>query len=121
MTQTEQFFEKSFKDSSLEIKKSYLKACKWVAKNILANNKVKNVFVEYEINKLKCEVIVKLHCSIDSEIERQNYCKMCKELHNKVFENSFHNCNSCNLISLNKRQKKRLQIRKEYCKENIEK
>lgn len=114
MKMTITLFEKTFKDKSLSVKEAYLKACKWVAKNVLTNEKLKDVLVEYKIEKTKAEVTLILHCFLESEDERKRYCSMCKEFHESVFTNCSYNCNNCNLIALNKRQNTRLKVKKEY-------
>lgn len=114
MLLTIKFYEKTFTDENLEVKKAYLKACKWYYSKVLKNDRLNEVKVEYEINKEKAEVTASLYCTLDSNEIKETHCKACREFHWKVFDNSFFNCNTCNFIAVQNKSKQKLSIKKCY-------
>ena len=110
--------EQEFSDDK-DINKAYLKACKWYASKFMFNEKVSNTRVEYKLNKEERKVKAIVSTSVDIDEIKERHCKVCKELHSKVFENEFFNCHSCNLISYNNKikevgRKKRMYYRDIY-------
>ena len=91
--------EMEFTDENKRLKDAYLNANKWYATKILSNEKFANVKVEYKLNREECKVKLILYSTVDINEIQDRHCKVCKELHTKVFENEFFNCNTCNLIS----------------------
>ena len=91
--------EMEFTDEKNSLKEAYLKANKWYASKILANERFNNIKVEYKLNRSEAKVKMILYTSVNINEIQDRHCKVCKELHSKVFENEFFNCNSCNLIS----------------------
>lgn len=106
-----------FNDEHQDLKKAYLSANKWYASKILANDRYKDVKVEYKLNRNEAKVKMILYTSIDMNEVQDRHCKVCKELHSKVFENEFFNCHSCNLISYHNKIKEALNRKRLYYKD----
>lgn len=91
--------EKEFGSEKHNLKDAYLKANKWYASAFLSNPKFTNLSVEYKLNRDEMKVKMIVYSSVNINEIQERHCKVCKELHTKVFENEFFNCNNCNLIS----------------------
>lgn len=115
------FFEKEF--TATESKKAYLKACKWVAVNVI--NKVTDIGeTTWNITKVyededKTTFKLTLYCTLGLEDEHKKFCENCKQMHSLFYVNEEYNCSRCNMITFYKRSKDRLEIKVGYRKERI--
>lgn len=110
-------YEITFKDENYNLKNAYNKATNWYGKNILKDEALSKTCVKYELSKSTGEVTVKLFSVYDFEEEKKRHCAMCREMHTKVFVNSFFNCNACNMIAVNKKVRDRLKTIQQWYKE----
>ena len=115
-------FEKEF--SAETGKKAYLKACKWVAKNMLGGKKAEDLGeMACSYKKLQKDFptfLLEVHAVYDDEILHTSFCKKCTEYHHAFFINENTNCNSCNMVALRGQQLQQLEGRKTYAKNKIE-
>lgn len=110
-------YEITFKDENYNLKNAYMKAVNWYGKNILGDEDLSNTCVKYELSKPTGEVTVKLFSAYDFDEEKKRHCNMCREMHTKVFVNSFFNCNACNMVAVNKKVRDRLKTKQQWYKE----
>jgi pantothenate kinase len=116
------FYHKEF--SANESKKAYLKACKWVANNVV--NKESDIgetfwkiYKTFE-DKDKTTFRLDLYCMLDAKDEKYRFCKACKEHHSSFYSNNVYNCNECKMITYVDRIEARLDIKEQYRKERME-
>lgn len=114
------FFEKEFK--SEESKNAYLKACKWVAKNIISKVEIGETF--WNINKVENASLptfkLELYCMLDESEFRQGFCDKCQQFHKAFYINQFYNCNRCNMKTYTEYAESKLIIKKTYRKERLD-
>lgn len=111
------------KEFSSEISKdAYLKACGWVAKNIVSKE-VEDGDTFWKITKKKDAnlptFVLEVHAMIDSDEHKESFCGACKEFHNSFFINEAYNCNSCKFLAFHSQVEQRLAIKKQYRKEKM--
>lgn len=109
MVFSEKFASKTFKGETT--KQAYLKAVKWVAKNVMSSKELNNVHVEYV--KDIGEVKVNLYVVLPEAETREKHCKMCKEFHGSFFINQEVNCGWCNTKSYQDRLTDMIKVKKE--------
>lgn len=102
---SEKVLSKSFTGESS--KKAYLKACKWLATNIVAHADELGKF-SYEIEKTGDEsqlptVTLTINAVLDENHVRERNCIICREAHSAFFLNDACNCSSCNANAYTKR------------------
>lgn len=112
--------KKEFSDE--DSKEAYLKACKWVATNIISKVEAgSDTF--WNITKKKDTrlptFVLDVHTMIDSVDHEKSFCGSCKEFHNSFFINEEYNCNSCKFMAFTKQIEQRLVIKKQYRKEKM--
>ena len=95
-------------------KQSYLEGCKWVAKNILSNEKLKSIFIEYEKVKDSTSIKVNLYTYIKEDEVREQHCNICKELHKTIFITEDTNCAWCRIKGYQNRIDRNLNVKKEF-------
>lgn len=121
-------FEKKFEgDVSKEV---YLKACKWLAKNVYSspsyseNISVKIVKSVIEVSKpvvdkktgeilkeaqIRTIFTVSLYCVRDLKEALADHCKNCKHLHNLFFDLKNMNCDECRVTVLQKKLEREIE------------
>ncbi len=110
------FFQKSFVDDDL--KKAYLKCCKYVSTNIIHKNKAdRYVWNMQKVSDIVIQLTV--YFLIDATETKNNACKACKEFHCSFYINEQYNCNSCNLEAFFEQLKQRGKIGTAYHKQTL--
>lgn len=112
----EKFFSKEF--TAVKSKDAYLKACKWVANNVV--NKITDIGETFwKIEKIveedtKTTFRLELYCLLDTKEEVDKFCANCKSMHKAFFINENYNCNRCNMKAYVDRMRIKLDVKKEY-------
>lgn len=126
MIYIEKFYEREFKAKSS--KDAYMKACKFVASNVISNgSKVEAKRVAWDITK-ECDgsddslptFRLTLYYKFDDTEFMKQTCKACKEFHNAFFINENFNCDRCNKVGYEKNIKQKLLIGSEYLKKMLD-
>ena len=114
------FFEQVFK--SQERKDAYLKACKWLAQNVISKAEIGDILFKIEEDKNSSSPAFKLelYCSIDSNDPINNFCNTCKKFHASFFINESYNCDRCNMKAFEGRMKELMVVKQAYRKERLE-
>lgn len=116
------FYSRDFVNK--DAKKAYLKACEWVAKNVLSKtSKVEVSKVTWRISRVSSESLptfkLELFVTYDESEVSDRMCSVCKELHASFFINEDFNCSRCNKEAYRKKIKSKLDIGSSYFKEQI--
>lgn len=118
MVYLQKFYERDFK--SEDSKKAYLKACKFVASNIISKGS------KVEVSKVTWDVVrideagdlptfrLSLYYKFDDTQFMEQTCKACKEFHKSFFINENFNCNRCNKVGYEKNVGQKLMIGAEH-------
>lgn len=116
---TLKFFEASFKNE--ESKKAYLKACQWLAENIISKVEMEDIL--FKVKKVKDSDLptfkVELYITLEEEQFVDSFCARCKEFHSSFYLNQQYNCDACNMQSFRKGLNQKLGIKKSYNKEKL--
>ena len=115
------FFSKEF--SASESKDAYLKACRWVANNVVSKTtdigetfwKIEKVLSTESKTTFKLE----LYCTIDMKEETKKFCERCKSFHKSFFINENYNCSRCYMMASSEGTKTKLKNKKQYRKERM--
>lgn len=113
MILSEKLFEKLF--SSKNTKDAYMKACKWIAMNIL--NKVETGDITYKVTRVESSLPtfkLELFINLEEKEFRDNRCKRCKEFHKLFYINQDYNCSACRMMGYVDEAKERLKAKKTY-------
>ena len=113
MKHVTKFYSKKFSGGST--KEAYLKACKWVATNILADDEISKD-VTWSITKSKDLPTVELELfGMVNDTEHVNqFCKVCKEFHCSFYINQQQNCNNCNMMAYRSQAEEKGRLKKNY-------
>lgn len=120
----QKFYERDFKAE--KSKDAYLKACKFVASNILSKgSKVEVSKVTWDVERVDKEdglptFRLSLYFKFDDTQTMQQTCEACKEFHKSFFINENYNCNRCNKVGYEKRVNQKLSIGSEYMKKLLD-
>jgi uncharacterized paraquat-inducible protein A len=124
MLVSQKFYEKDFIDETSS-KEAYLKACTWVAKNILAKtSKVEASKVTWKIYNVTKDLPtfrLELFVSYEEEEVSTQMCSVCKELHSSFFINENFNCDRCNKEAYRKKINTKLTTGCTWFKEQLSK
>lgn len=118
MIYIEKFYERDFKDE--DPKQAYLKACKFVASNIISKgSKVEVSKVTWDVNRVEQEgdlptFRLSLYIKFDDTQFMEQTCNACKQFHKSFFINENFNCSRCNKVGYEKNVKQKLMIGAEY-------
>jgi len=120
MKEIVKILEKEF--SAESNKKAYLKACKWLAINVL--NKIEIIGdLTYGFKKVETDgfptFTLEIYGVFDDDKLQKSFCRKCQEFHHAFFINQQYNCNSCNMIALREQKKKELRVRRQFVKNEI--
>lgn len=114
-----QFFEKVF--SGTTMKDAYMSAAKWYASNVIANDKLNGIKVEFVKNKTEPKVLLRAFASLPEGEVRDQHCECCREMHHAFFINQDADCNRCNMLGYQKRLEHKIDIKTGYCDEQLKK
>lgn len=118
------FYEREFK--AKKSKDAYLKACKFVASNIISESS------KVEVSKVTWDVVrvsndddlptfrLTLYYKFDDTQFMKQTCEACKEFHKSFFINENYNCNRCNKVGYEKNVDKKLMIGSEYLRKQLD-
>ena len=122
MLLAKQIHKQSFKGESS--KEAYLRACKWVATNIVSKEvELSDVFWRIEkapeVPSELPTVDLILFTTINESEDNKRFCDICKEFHKSFFINENFNCDRCNKESYRSRIRKRLESKSTFKKERL--
>ena len=118
------FYEREFK--AKDSKEAYLKACKFVASNVISeNSKVEATKVTWNVQKVKNDeglptFLLTLNYVFDDTEFMEQTCNACKEFHKSFFINENFNCSRCNKVGYEKNIQQKLMIGSEYFKKLLD-
>lgn len=114
-----EFYKRNFVANNS--KDAYLKACKFVAKNIInKESKVEVDKVTWSIERVDKDkddlptFQLKLYYRFDDKEFMKKTCEACKEFHKSFFINENFNCDKCNKVGYEKNVNQKLNIGSEY-------
>lgn len=113
MEHATKFYSREFSGSTT--KEAYLKACKWVAKNILTDNEIAQD-VTWRITKSEDLplVVLELYAFVKDTEHVKSFCGACKQFHSLFYINQQQNCNGCNMMAYRSQAEKKGLIKKGY-------
>lgn len=119
MIHIQKFYERNFADE--DSKKAYMKACKFVAKNILSKgSKVEVSKVSWDIIRVEDRDLptfrLTIYYKFDDKEFMQQTCNACKQFHKSFFVNENFNCSRCNKVGYEKNLEQKLMIGSDYFK-----
>jgi len=114
------FYEEKFKAE--KSKDAYLKACKWIAKNIVS--KVEVGETTFSIKKVEeadlPTFVVELYCSLEESTLNKTFCNKCVEFHNSwIYFDQDKLCNGCKMKAYSETLKQKLITKKSYRKQRL--
>lgn len=118
------FYEREFK--AKKSKDAYLKACKFVASNIIsASSKVEVSKVTWDVVRVSNDddlptFRLTLYYKFDDTQFMKQTCEACKEFHKSFFINENYNCNRCNKVGYEKNVDQKLMIGSEYLRKQLD-
>lgn len=124
MKYIEKFYERKF--IAEDTKTAYLKACKFVASNIVSEgSKVEAEKVTWKVEKVKSDdglptFMLTLFYTFDDVEFMEKTCNACKEFHKSFFINENFNCDRCNKVGYAKNIQNKLLIGSEYFKKKLD-
>lgn len=123
MIHIRKFYERKFKAENA--KDAYLKACKFVAGNIInKESKVEASKVTWDVIRVEDEglptFMLTLYYKFDDTEFMVSTCNACKEFHKSFFINENFNCDRCNKVGYEKALNQKLLIGSEYFKEKLD-
>lgn len=108
--------------SGVDAKSTYLKACKWLATNIVSKEKEFGE-VQYSINKTKqnpATFRVTVYAALDQQDVEDSMCNACREAHRLFYKNSEF-CGTCGMQTFIRRMKEKIDIKMLFLKSRISK
>ena len=114
----EEFYSKKFKAGTT--KDAYMKAVKWVATNVIANNELRDVQIEFEKDPYSPLITVHLFAAHYKEADvMEKHCRACREMHKSFFINEDTHCDRCSARGFQKRLELLLETKTQYYKERL--
>ena len=116
MLHIKKFYERKF--VAKESKDAYLKACKFVASNVISKaSKVEATKVTWDILPVETSgdddlptFMLTLYIKFDDAEFSKMTCDKCKEFHQSFFINENFNCNRCNKVGYERNLDQKLDI-----------
>lgn len=115
----QKFYERDFR--SEKPKNAYLKACKFIASNVInKGSKVEVEKVTWDIKRIDIDeddlptFRLSLYYKFDDTQFMQQTCEACKEFHKSFFINENYNCSRCNKVGYEKNIEQKLMIGTEH-------
>lgn len=118
------FYERKFR--AQDSKEAYLRACKFVATNIISEgSKVEASKVVWDVIKIKEDedlptFQLSLYYKFDDTEFMNQTCNACKEFHKSFFINENYNCNRCNKVGYEKNVNQKLMVGAEYLRKMLD-
>lgn len=113
-------FQKTFTDETP--KAAYLKACKWLAKNVYSKPSLSE-HVAVNIVKLQEKepsFLITVYAVEDEKEIKDNFCNRCKVLQNTFYNNASPNCLECKMNAITKEFDKQLCSKYDFIKKVLE-
>lgn len=120
---TKKILSKSFQGKSS--KDAYLKACKWIANNIVSNDKISHlcsyniVKKDYEDGSNNRECILELFVNVSEKEILNQHCEICKESHKAFYINEEYDCNYCKIKAFDRRLDNKIKIIENFVKDMV--
>ena len=113
----EKIYEKIFTGATT--KDAYLKACKFMSRNFVGNEKTQHIV--NKIEKVKyCQVRLTIYVEVEEKEIMDNMCSVCKQTHAATYLNeNKYQCELCKIPPYKKRTAERLKRIKEYILEGL--
>lgn len=125
MEYIKKFYERRFR--AQDSKEAYLKACKFIAKNIISKgSKVEvskvtwNIAMVNETEEDLPTFQLSLYYKFDDTEFMNQTCNSCKEFHKSFFINENFNCSRCNKVGYEKNVNQKLMVGAEYLKKMLD-
>lgn len=123
MIYIQKFYERKFRAE--DAKEAYLRACKFVASNIISKgSKVEVSKVTWDVVRIEEESLptfqLSLYYKFDDTDFMERTCNACKQFHSSFFINENFNCNRCNKVGYEKNVSQKLAIGAEYLRQKLE-
>jgi hypothetical protein len=118
------FYEKKFKAE--DSKDAYLKACKFVASNIISKgSKVEASKVTWDVTRIEDEddlptFMLTLYYKFDDTEFMKSTCETCKQFHRSFFINEDFNCSRCSKVGYEKNVSQKLSIGSDYLRKMLD-
>lgn len=118
------FYEKKFRAE--DSKKAYLKACKFVASNIISEgSKVEASKVTWDVTRVEDEgdlptFMLTLYYKFDDTEFMKSTCETCKQFHRSFFINEDFNCSRCSKVGYEKNVSQKLSIGSDYLRKMLD-
>jgi hypothetical protein len=116
---TQKLYSKTFVSDTA--KSAYLKACKWVANNVL--NKVEIADMMWNIKRIEANLPtfkLELYVAIEESEFEAGFCERCKEGHTAFYLNHQYNCQRCNMQAYKAQIIEKLNIKERHYKNIIQ-
>lgn len=112
MLHIKKFYERKF--VAQDSKNAYLKACKFVASNVISKgSKVEAAKVTWDILPVESDdlptFMLTLYIKFDDTEFMKKTCDACKEFHKSFFINENFNCDRCNKVGYEKNLEQKLE------------
>lgn len=114
----QEFYTVKFRGKNM--KDAYLRACKWYATNVLSKDELQDVQVKYEKDEQSPTVTLHLFATLDENTVRFEHCNICKEVHKSFLCNETLHCSDCKLGGYQKRVDQKIEVKRLYYRELIE-
>ena len=125
MIYIQKFYEQTF--CSENSKQAYMKACKFVAKNILnKGSKVEADKVTWKVKRVEDNknglptFQLTLYYTFDDTQFMEQTCNACRSFHSSVYINENYNCDRCNKVAYEKGVHSKLTIGADYFKKMLD-
>lgn len=124
MLYIEKFYEREFRAENP--KEAYLKACKFVASNIVnKGSKVEASKVTWDVSHVKNDeglptFRLTLYYKFDDTDFMQSTCNACKQFHKSFFINENYDCDRCKKVGYEKNIQQKLLIGSDYLRKLLD-
>lgn len=126
MEHIQKFYERKFR--AQDSKEAYLRACKFVATNIISKgSKVEASKVVWDVMRIDEQdeeslptFQLTLYYKFDDTEFMKQTCNACKEFHKSFFINENYNCNRCNKVGYEKNVAQKLMVGAEYLRKKLD-
>lgn len=115
-------YQKAFRGN--KSKDTYLKACGWLAQNVISNEHI-NDNVMYNIekgydNETGCYLyVITIYAKMNKEEIKGRHCAICKEVNGSFLMNEEIKCDWCKLQAYFRREDEMIKEKKRFIKEKM--
>lgn len=106
-------------------KDTYLKACGWLAKNVMSNevinsNVIYTIEKSYETESRMYVYTIILFAKLNKEDVEERHCGICKEINSSFLMQEEIKCDWCKLQAYNRRERDLMLHKKQWIKEQMQ-